>query len=198
MKKPHTIIYIPGLGDRRLRGQGAVLKLWRFYNVNTKIYPILWDEKGPLSGKFTDLLNTVDSLAEKGHKVSLVGVSAGASTALSVFAKRPESINGVVCICGKIQNSQSVHPATYKANPRFRESMRQLDKLLPNLTKSQLKKVLSIHPLGDNTVPPKDTKIPGSYEKTIPTFGHVFSIAYSITVGSFGIVRFLKELARQR
>jgi pimeloyl-ACP methyl ester carboxylesterase len=157
---------------------------------------MLWTDDRPFEKKFQKLLTEIDRLAGQGQKISLVGVSAGASAALSAFAKRKNSISGMVCICGKIQNSQNVQESTYTQNPSFRESMQQLDKNLPNLGQAERKKILSIHPLKDNIVPPADTKIDGTREKIIPTFGHVFSITCAITFGSFGIVGFLKKFAK--
>ena len=193
MKRPHTILYIPGLGDRRLRGQGIVLKLWQIYGIETKVCQMFWADDRPFELKFQKIIDEIDKLSKQGHKVSLVGVSAGASAALTAFTKRKDVVSGVVCICGKIQNSQSVHEVTYKHNPTFRESMKQLDKNLPNLGKIERQRILSIRSLHDNIVPPNDTKISGAQEKTIPTVGHIFTIACAITFGSFGIVRFLKQ-----
>ncbi len=196
MKKPHTIIYIPGLGDRSLRGQGVVLKLWQIYGVKTRIYRIFWADNKPFEDKFQNLLKEIDRLSEAGNKVSFVGVSAGASTALAAFAQRKSVISGVVCICGKINNAQTVHEVTYKQNPSFKESMKKLGKNMPELDKASRGRILSIHPLHDNIVPLNDTKIKGAREKTILTAGHIFSIVYAITIGSFGIVKFLKQLAQ--
>ncbi len=195
MNKTHTIIYIPGLGDSRLKGQGVVIKMWQIFGVKTKVCQMFWADDRSFEVKFQKIIDEIDELSKQGHKISLVGVSAGASAALTALAKRRDVISGVVCICGKIQNSQTVHETTYKHNPAFRESMKQLGKNLPNLGQSERKRILSIHSLYDNIVPPNDTKISGSQEKVIPTVGHIFSIACAITFGSFGIVKFLKRAA---
>jgi hypothetical protein len=56
----------------------------------------------------------------------------------------------------------------------------------------ELRRILSIHPLYDETVPIADTITPGATEMTVNTKGHVFSIFYTIIFRPIIITRFLK------
>ena len=193
MKKAHTVIYIPGLGDANLRGQGFIMSLWRVFGVNTAVHRMQWGEDTPFEPKFNALLQTIDALNKEGYTVSLIGASAGASAALNAFASRKDILHRVVCVCGKINNLQAINESYFIKNPTFKGSVGKLEKSLSELNKTDRNRIQSIHPLFDNVVPIKDTKIKGAHEKTIPSIGHLLSISYAITVGSFGIVKFIKQ-----
>lgn len=194
MKKPSTdVIYLPGLGDRRSHGQRAILKLWKIYGLNVHYHKIGWADKEPYEPKKQRTLDLIDSLTRSGNKVALIGTSAGASAALNAYSERIDKVSSVVCICGKIQNPQTVGEPYFKENPAFRDSLFSLSKSLSILTTKDRAKVLSIHPLRDETVPVLDTIVEGAKEGRIPTVGHIFSIFYALTFGSRHIAKFIRE-----
>lgn len=193
MKKTHAIIYIPGLGDAKLQGQGFIMNVWRAYGVNTIVHPMRWAEDAPFEPKFKALLQLIDDLHSEGKTVSLIGVSAGASAALNAFASRSDVLHRVVCICGKINNLKAINESYFIKNPTFKGSVDRLEKSLSQLGTDDRSRIQSIHPLFDDVVPIKDTKIKGAYEKTIPSVGHLVSIGYALTIGSFGIIKFIKK-----
>ncbi len=196
MKRSHTIIYITGLGDRKPSLQRWAIKLWKIFgNVSPELFQNNWGDKRPFKEKRNRLLARIDELVAQGHRVSLVGTSAGASMALTAFALRKKDISGVVCVCGKINRPDTVSRAYYAANPAFEESMSQLNDRLRELSTDDKRKILSIHPLYDQTVPVTDTYIKGVKSRRIPTVFHVPSIALCLTVFSFVIIKFLKKQA---
>lgn len=186
------VIYIPGLADNKWESQYGLVNFWKVWGVTPVIFRMNWTRKQPFARKFSKLLDIVDELYEQGHRVSLVGVSAGASVAVNVFAARPRSIHRVVLLCGKLQHPETVSPYTYQANPAFRESMDMVEASLTTIKPKQRERIVSIHPLGDGAVPPSDTIIAGALEKTIPTFGHGASIFFGLTLYGFSIARFCK------
>jgi pimeloyl-ACP methyl ester carboxylesterase len=194
---PHHIIYIPGIGDHKTYGQNIGIQIWRIFGFAPHYFALGWATKDGFEAKLNRLLAEVDSLAQDGNKVSLVGVSAGASAVLAAYAKRP-GLSRIVCICGKIQNPQTVKPATYLNNPDFKESMSRVDSSLKQLKQQGLlKNIMSIHPLRDKTVPLADTKIAGGVEKTVPGWSHSTGILVGVIIGAPIIARFLhaaKEL----
>ena len=195
--KDHHIVYVPGLGDPRYGTQGWILKLWRLLGVRAHYCPMRWGDKEPFAPKFEKLLGIIDELIAQNHEVSLIGISAGASAVLNAFAARKDRINGVVCVCGKINHPETVRPERYKANPAFKDSLEQLQKSLGRLGPAERSRIMSIHPIDDATVPPADTIIEGAIEKTVASKGHVTTIATQITFGAAGIVRFLASQANQ-
>lgn len=189
----HNVIYVPGLGDPRYPQQGWALKAWdHLYGIRTHYLPLIWGDGEVFQPKFQRLLADIDELATSTSQLSLIGVSAGASAVLNAFAERPDAIDKVVCICGKINNPQTISRATLEHNPVFGESITLLQANLPRLDSVQRARIMSIHPLRDGVVPPKDTIIDGAHEKVIPSIGHVASIGYCLTAGSYDIVKFLK------
>lgn len=188
----HQVIYIPGLGDRRPRGQTIVLSFWKLFGLRVHYFPLGWSDKGDFQLKLTLLLAKIDELSNDGHLVSLVGVSAGASAALNAYAQRKD-LNAVVCVCGKIQNPQTIGIRTYQINPAFKQSAFGVKTSLHQIKPARISRILSIHPRSDSTVLVADTKIAGASEKVVPVFGHIQGILYSITFGLPAIAKFIKN-----
>lgn len=190
----HAIIYVPGLGDSRIAGQQRAVRTWTLYDVKPELFQMNWADGELFQPKLQRLLDTIDSLAENGYDVSLVGVSAGASAVLNAYAARKSKVHGVVIICGKVNHPEAVSPALYAKNPAFKESMDRLPDSLDVLGEQYRKRILSIRPIADYTVPVRDTRIKGVKQGLIPTIGHVPSIAYGISLGAYKAIRFLKKL----
>lgn len=188
----HHIIYLPGLGDPHYKEQGVLLKLWRIYHVKVHYHPVYWRDDVPFSKKLDGIIKQIDELKARGYTISLIGTSAGASAAINAYAKREDKISGVVCICGKLRNTDKIGESYYIKNQAFKGSIALLASSLEKLSKTNRSKILSIHPLYDEIVPVKDTVIDDAKLKTIPTIGHAFSIMYSVTFGSRVITNFLK------
>lgn len=189
----HTVIYVPGLGDRRIGGRRLLVASWRLYGVRPVIHQMNWADGQPFVTKFQALLNHIDERAAAGERVSLVGESAGASAALNAYAARQDVIHSVACICGKLRHPETISPTTYARNPAFAESMAQLPGSLIGLSEAKRRRVRSVHPLADPTVPVADTIIPGAQERTIPTVGHAASIILGNLLFSWRLVPFLRR-----
>ena len=192
MRTQHHIIYVPGLGDPRYGLQGWALNLWRVVGVRPHYFPMHWRGQEPFEPKFQRLLALTDSLLSQGHFVSFVGASAGASAVINAYAARPK-VTGVVCICGKLRNPQTISEYTYQKNPAFWDSMSMLSASLGQLSDAHRQKILSIHPYKDDVVPPEDTIIDGANEKSVPSVGHAFSIAFCLLLVWPTFVSFLKR-----
>jgi hypothetical protein len=190
---PLHVIYIPGIGDHRSYGQNIAIQFWRLFGLAPHYLPLGWRVKEGFDVKLERLLKRVDLLTSQGHTVSLVGISAGASVVLAAYAARPE-LNGVVCICGKIQNPNNIKSSTYTTNPDFKESMRRVQTSLKFLNqKSLLKNVMSMYALQDKTVPPKDAKIEGATEKIVLGWDHGSGIFFGVVLGAPTIAKFLRS-----
>lgn len=189
----HQVIYVPGLGDHRPFGQATIIKCWRLFGLRAHYFPLSWADGEEFAPKLQRLLDKIDTLSRNGQKVSLVGVSAGASAVLNAYAVRPK-ITRVICICGKIHNPQTIHPRRFQINPAFKDSVFMVQKSLAKTNKNQRKNIMSIHPLYDQTVPIADTVIDGAVEKIVHIRGHIQSIYYTIILKPRLISNFLNNL----
>jgi hypothetical protein len=192
-KRPLAIIYVPGLGDRRVQGQRFALKTWRLQGVEPYLFQMKWASGEPFQVTFDRLLRLIDRLHQEGKAVGMVGASAGASVALLAYAARPQAVIGVGCICGKIAHPETVSPTTVARNPAFGTAMERLPATVAGLTESQRQAIISLKPLRDHVVSPQDTLIEGARSATLPVVGHLAGIAYGLTLGSGRIIRFLRR-----
>jgi pimeloyl-ACP methyl ester carboxylesterase len=157
--------------------QKALLKFWQMYGLHPHYLAMHWGDGEPFQPKFDRILSAIDELHNHGHKVSLVGSSAGASAVLNAYAKRKKLVTGVVYICGKVKNEQSINERVYKRNPAFRESLAMLPDSLKALEPKYRNRILSIRPLRDGLVPVADTKIDGVREKTFTPWAMLLVLA---------------------
>jgi len=190
-RKKH-LIYFPGLGDHRDYGQSVALNFWKIYGINAECYRIGWSDSEPFSEKLEKVLDRVDVLSKSGS-VAIMGASAGASAALNVFARRQDIISKVVCVAGKIGGLDKIGQKTFQENPAFKGSIDMLPGSLGELGADQRSKILSLHPIYDGTVPVVDTIIDGATERSQPVIGHPISIFYALTIGSYGVARFINQ-----
>lgn len=153
-----------------------------------------WDDAEPFADKIEHLLEQIDQLKTEFNKLSLIGVSAGASAALIAYSKRTEKINAVALISGKIQNPQTINPRYFVENPAFKESIFTVQTVSGKLKPEQSKRIMSIHPYRDQTVPVGDTIIDGAVEKRVLGFTHIQGIFYCLVFKGWMIASFLKRV----
>ncbi|HSW37248.1 MAG TPA: hypothetical protein VLG37_02660 [Candidatus Saccharimonadales bacterium] len=189
----HHVIYVPGLGDYRPYHQDLAIKFWRIYGLIPHYHAVIWREGDSFKPKLDKLLVEIDTYLNAGDKVSLISFSAGASAVLNAFAARKDKINAVVCISGKINHPENVSQHTNAENPAFKESLELLQKNLRTFSNADRQHLLTIYPFRDQTVHHEDAVIEGVQEKRIPAWSHLTSVAYSLTIGAFGMTHFLKN-----
>lgn len=196
MSKLH-VIYIPGLGDHRIKGQSRVISLWNIWGVEAEIYRMYWKDDIPWEEKFNKLLDHIDTLHKKGKKIGIVGASAGGSSAINAYAARKDRIVGVVCIAGKVNNPDNIGQRYRKYNPSFVESAYTAPASLESLNDVDRKHILSRYGLYDPIVKKADSQLHGAINRYSPAFGHVFTIGLQITAGAPSFLGFLKKLAKK-
>ncbi len=193
MLKKISLIYIPGLGDDKSRGQDKVIQLFRLWGMRVTYFPVNWGYPGDFESRFNELLVKIDQLSANGRTVALIGASAGASAVLNAFAARKEKVARVVLICGKVDHLDHINASYYSQNPRFKGSVDLLGKSLDNLDQDNRRKILSLRPYVDPVVPPADTIIGGATNKRVLSIGHSTTIAYCLTVGMFRIASWIRK-----
>jgi len=192
MKQQHHVIYVPGILDDIYHAQGVLVKLWRFHGVHGHCHEIPWEGPEAFEPKLQRLLEQIDKYRSKGHKVSLIGASAGASGVINAYMERKDDIHGLIYICAKINAPETVSKKTYARNPAFKTSMEVLQKNLAKLTAADKAKLHSFYSPGDGTVPYDATVIQGVAESRLPALRHGRAILYSLSFGAPTLLQSLK------
>jgi pimeloyl-ACP methyl ester carboxylesterase len=152
-----------------------------------------WAGQGVFEPKLARLVSRVDTYRQRGYRVSLVGASAGASAVLNAYSQRKEEVQGVAYICGKVNYPNTVSAQTYVQNPAFKTSMQQLQNNLSLLVEADKCRLSSFYSSADTTVPYADTVIEGILEQRLPSLGHMWSILYSLSIGSGKLLQTLRR-----
>lgn len=192
-----VILYVPGLGDKKrwlLWLQKQALRLWRRHGIRFEIIPMKWAEPVPLKPRFEKLLKRIDERHKEGVAVSLVGTSAGASAVVSAFALKPEKINGVVTICGKLKGD--IPDAIKELNPCFAESLEVLAKSVHEIPAKDKRRILALRAKRDSIVPPPEAIVDGAVNQEVKTVGHNITCTFILLFRSKHITRFLKKLTK--
>ena len=187
------VIYIPGLGDLRPWGQDKILKLWQLFDCQVHYSPVGWAVDEPYQDKLDRLLKLVDKLSVTGHKIAVIGTSAGASMAMNLYAERKSKIQAVVFVSGKLLYPETIDEHYFIENPAFKESAFNGAASIEKLDKEDKAKMLTVTPFEDQTVPVKAARVPGVKDKRSPILFHIPGIFIALTFNSFGICRFIKS-----
>ena len=187
-------IYVPGLGDDKRPKEAGLSDFWkRWHNIDLQYFPVKWAEGRHFQPKLNELLKQIDSLHSQHGRVSLVGTSAGASAVLNAYARRPDKIDSVVIICGKVLHPEGIGQSYRDSNPAFIESMDLLADSLNSLTPAQRQRILSRIPIFDGLVPLRDMRVLGAKHSKQFTFLHAPSIFLGMTLASRPAARFIKS-----
>jgi dienelactone hydrolase len=194
MQKLH-VIYVPGLGDKKVSGQQKAVRTWRWWGVEPELFQMNWGDKEPWQPKFDRLLARIDALSKQGKSVGLVGASAGASAVINAYAARTSQLVGVVCIAGKINRPETIGDRYRRNNISFVTSAYDCEQALQTLQADDRRHILSRFALLDETVMKADSRVPGVHNRLSPTVGHVVTIAAQLIFGAPSFLRFLKRQA---
>ena len=191
--KQLSVIYIPGIGDTNPATQRKAVKTWAWWGVEAELFQMNWQDDTKWAVKFQRLLDRIDEISSKGQPVALVGASAGASACINAYAARKKEIVGIVSISGKINNPQDIGPRYRTNNPSFVESAYACEQSLNKLNESDRSHILSRYAIFDAIVLRRDSKVLGAHNRTVPSLGHLITIALQITIGAPSFIRFLKK-----
>jgi pimeloyl-ACP methyl ester carboxylesterase len=189
----HYVIYVPGLGDRRIRGQVLATRTWRAYGVTSELFHAKWYDREPLQNKLDKLVALIDEKTKLNYAVSLVGASAGASLVINALAQRPRKVHKIVLIAGEVNGRDHMSAGTYRSNPSFKESMDIVDNSLAELPTFVRQKILSLRAVFDPVVSAQDSIIKDAHNKVVATSGHATTIGTQLTLGARRWLRFIKQ-----
>ncbi|MDO8429191.1 MAG: hypothetical protein Q7S88_01045 [Candidatus Daviesbacteria bacterium] len=195
MAREHSVIIIPGLGDRYLSTKLSTVDWKNRLDLNPYIHLAPWKDDEEFHFKLKRLTDLIDYLVSQGS-VSLVGISAGWSLVVNAYSQRREDITRLVNVCGRGSAGKNVRPnLTYSAkkSPAFKQSVLAAEKVLPTLSDSDLRKIMTIRGLYDEAVPLSTIPILGAKNIQIPSLGHVPTITIAMTIARGPMVKFLQS-----
>lgn len=199
--KEHHIVYVPGLNDQHpinKRLTVVVPRFWGKHGFHGHVVSPHWEEGTSFTPKLEEIVDKVDTLLDQGHKVSLIGQSAGGSAVLNAFAERRQDIHGVVNVTGRVREGMQVYPSLDQAtknSPACRESILLFERINePTLTDEERKKIMTIKPVWDERVPASTVGIEGAHNVTVPLIEHSITGSLLVTVFSKKILSFIRNL----
>lgn len=198
MSKEHHVVYIPGLRDQ-----------W-FLNRNlARLLPLFWDRRGfpihvvaphweqgeSFEPKLKAITDEIDRLIEMGHRVSIIGQSAGGSAGLNAFAQRKDVLSKAINVTGRLRAGVNVKPTLEKAayySPAFRESVLLFENELGlTLTAEDRKRIMTLRPWWDEIVPASTVPLEGATNLVAPIPEHTLGGAYIMSLYSKVLQSFL-------
>lgn len=193
MNKPLHLIYVPGLGDRRVTGQQRLVNTWKWWGVTSELFQMNWADGEAWERKFVRLLARIDAAIERGQAVGLVGASAGATAVMNAYHARQQQVVGVVLVAGKINRPQAISTSFTSQNAAFGPAAHAAVVALAELPREKRTHILSRFALLDLIVPAVDSRVPGARNRVVPSIGHAFTIATQLLFGAPSFIRFLKK-----
>jgi dienelactone hydrolase len=182
------IIYISGLGDGYDVFRSFFLKGWRVFGVRSELVGMRWNNGETYEQKADRIKQALDTARQKGYRVSLVGESAGASIAMNVFAD-DQAVHRFVSLCGVNTSKTPISPTVFKRKPAFHEAIRRLDAARDRAVSTKLERISVVTSLKDPSVPVRTNLIPGAGHTVIWLVGHLTTIAFCLSLGSYVVVR---------
>lgn len=189
------VVVIPGLGNEIQKHIWASDR-WKKFGIIPHVFDAKWktEEKG-LKRKLNEALKLIDALIATGKKVSIIGNSAGSSLAINIFGERRGKIHRVVVNCGRVRTGDwpwFTFDQAAASSPSFRESVLRSEHIIPKLSGTERRKILTLRPLFDEVVPPWTVPIAGATNEITPSVEHVATIALNMTLLSGRVIKFLR------
>lgn len=201
MSKEHHIIYIPGLNDQSLISRNLVKLLpffWESQGFHAHVVSPRWEEGARFAPKLKLITDEIDRLVDQGHRVSLVGQSAGGSAALNAFYERRNVVNGVVNATGRLKAGVHVRPSLEWAarnSPAFKESVLLFEQQNEaKLTAKDRRKIMTMRPIWDEIVPSSTVSVKGATNKIAPILEHGIGGVFIVSFYSRVILNFLRNI----
>lgn len=199
MNKEHHIVYIPGLRDQSV-GKHLVKLLPHFWdNRGFPIHVVFphWEEGNFFAPKLNKITEQVDQLISEGHRVSIIGQSAGGSAGLNAFCLRKEVLAAAINVTGRLKAGINVRPTLEKAaskSPAFKESVLLFERgNEPDLAEKDRKRVLTIRPWWDEVVPASTVSLQGAINLVAPMVEHSLGGIYIMSIYSRVLQDFLRS-----
>jgi predicted alpha/beta hydrolase family esterase len=190
------LIYIPGLGDRRVYGQRLAVAAWRLWGVTAEVVQMRWDDHEPWESKLGRLLARIDVATGAGRQVALVGASAGAAAAVHAYARRSQALVGCVLIAGKVNRPETVAAWHAQAHPAFVQAIAACPALISQLDPASLARIQCRYAANDMVLVAADSDIPGTQHIVLPSLPHPVTIGIQLVFGAPLFIGFLRRITK--
>lgn len=194
-------IYINGLGNNQMFPY-LISFFWRNYNFKFFFSDINWFDKENYEIKKNKILLLAKSLIKKHGKLVIIGVSAGASLALSVFDDIKNENVSIVIVNGRLfvgdyetnDKNSLFHSARLdksRSTQAFFDAVNYVDKkVIPKLSENDLSKIFILKSLVDGRVPGKVSAIDNTKQFRSITIGHNVGIFFHVLLCKNKIQKF--------
>ena len=196
MASTHSVIILPGLGDR-VGNLRFATRWWNAQGLTPYVLRMGWSDRGR---NLQNMLNEVIELAEKLSAeglVSVVGTSAGGSAAFNVFYERPDLFVHAVNVCGRLREGEhnfrslDIMAAT---SPVFKQSVLLFESRESELTPALRARMMTVRArFGDECVPGDTSRLDGAHSMLVPVFGHGLGSSLALTVFGKQVIRFIQQ-----
>lgn len=197
MIREHDVVIIPGLGDEAGR-VSFLTRNWHREGLKPHVHKFGWKEDTTFEDNLGVILSVVDSLLKRGKTVSLIGLSAGGSAVLNLFAERKDKIHRAINVCGRLtvgtQKGFRSFEARTASSPIFADSVKRFQTVERQLSDSDRQRIMTIRALfGDELVPSDTATVDGAVNIVVPTTEHLLSIAAALSIFSKPLIDFIKQ-----
>ena len=125
-----------------------------------------------------------------------MGISAGGSAVVNALFARPDTVDRVVNICGRLKKGshrgfRSLEHQS-RSSPAFRESVLYAQNNLVNANRTHLEKIMTLRARFDELVPSETCLVRGARNILLPSVEHVFSIIIALVFYRRCIMGFIK------
>ena len=188
---------IPGLGDAVIL-MAIVTLHWRMQGLTPVVISLDWERGNSFDPKLNKVLDLIDQFVKEGHKVSLVGASAGSCAVINAFVDRKENINKVISISGRLRTGSSEDLISFQdektKSPAFADAVAHTMKIENKISSADRNRILTTRSsFIDSLVPFSTSTIENVQNIDIPAHGHLFSIFIALTFWSKPLIDFLKK-----
>ncbi len=187
----HYILYIPGLGDGYDHYRQKALRLWSLFGVQAQLLPMKWYGDEAYDKKYVRASRIINDIAQQGHRITLVGESAGGSMAINLFADHP-SVDSLITIAGVNKGSTPIASRTLQRGPAFADSRQGIGASLDRIDDERRRAIHTVSAWWDPVVRAQYSQVAGATNHRVWSVGHLTTVALCLTLFS-GYVIFLAK-----
>ncbi len=185
MQKNYAVIVL-GLGETPSLYRFLVRNWQKQYGVTPVIHVVGWKKKAErFEPKLARLVSKVEALAKDGNRVTLIGISAGASASVNAqtVLKKKHIHVPVYTICGRFNlDHHWWYPLSYgvRRMPAFEESVRMVMPSIRRLRGQNPEDISCFRAVFDEVVPRSASVLPGAEMRPIPIPSHHLAIYFRL------------------
>lgn len=188
-----AVLYINGLGDGTTQEYEAMaFKKMRHLGFNVVHAHVQWRKEQDFSKLLEELVLQARELVENDNELTIIGLSAGGSMALNLYAKLNNKNIKIISIIGRLRKGfvlpwsyrtmkRAAHFGTRHESKIFYDSVMHCeDSTIPSLAIVDRQNIITLKPITDLIVPLNTMSIAGVKNIRIPALGHVMACSVGL------------------